>query len=131
LKKVEVVSRFIKKSKDISAILELFWIFSELFFIGKVIDRVYGSLDHDWLSVHGGLVTLGHHDHSMAQDVVVIARRERERGRQSSHQWCHATWRWLLRWPHDGAQQRQSVVLRWGDGSRREEERLEPGGCGG
>jgi hypothetical protein len=82
LKKVEVVSRFIKKSKDISAILELFWNFSELFFIGKVIDQVYGSLDHDWLSVHGGLVTLGHHDHSRAQDVVVIARRERERERE-------------------------------------------------
>jgi hypothetical protein len=30
-------------------------VFLELFFIGKVMDRVYGSRDHGWFSVHGGL----------------------------------------------------------------------------
>jgi hypothetical protein len=52
---------------------------------------------------------------------------ERERGvRRGSHQWHHMEAK-LWRWPHDGAQQRQPVVPHWGDGSGREEERLEPG----
>jgi hypothetical protein len=58
----------------------------------------------------------------------VIAQRERERergGHRGSHQWCHLEAE-LQRWPHDGAQQRQPVVLQCGDGFRREEERLEP-----
>jgi hypothetical protein len=46
-------------------------------------------------------------------------------GHQGSHQWCHLETE-LQRWPHDGAQQRQPVVLQCGDGFRREEERLEP-----
>jgi hypothetical protein len=41
-------------------------------------NRVYGSQDHGWLSVHGGLMTMGRRDSSRAQEVVVIAQRERE-----------------------------------------------------
>jgi hypothetical protein len=33
----------------------------------------------------------------------------------------------LRRWPHNNAQQRRLVVLRWGDGSGHEEERLKLG----
>jgi hypothetical protein len=70
---------------------------------------------------------MGQCDHSMAWEVIMIAQRERERGgHQGCHQWHHLETE-LRRWPHDGAQKRQPVVLRWGDGSRREEERLEPG----
>jgi hypothetical protein len=43
-------------------------------------DRVYGPQDHSWLSVHGGLMTMGQCGRSGAREVVVIARRERERG---------------------------------------------------
>jgi hypothetical protein len=42
-------------------------------------DWVYESWDHDWLSVHGGLVTMERHGRSGAREVVVIARRKRER----------------------------------------------------
>jgi hypothetical protein len=42
-------------------------------------DRVYASRDHDWLSVHGGLATMGRRGRSGAREVVVIARRKRER----------------------------------------------------
>jgi hypothetical protein len=57
----------------------------------------------------------------------MIARKERERGgRRGSHQWRHLETE-LRRWPHDDAQQRRPVVLRWGDDSRCEDERLEPG----
>jgi hypothetical protein len=42
-------------------------------------DPVYGSRDHDWLSVHGGLATMGRGGRSRAREVVVIARREIER----------------------------------------------------
>jgi hypothetical protein len=45
-------------------------------------NRVYGSRDHDWLLVHGGLATMGRRGCSRAQEVVVIARRERERERE-------------------------------------------------
>jgi hypothetical protein len=87
-------------------------------------NRVYGSRDHDWLLVHGGLATMGRRGCSRAQEVVVIARRERERGgRRGSHQWLHLAAE-LWRWSHDDAQKRRPVVLRWGDGFRREEERL-------
>jgi acetyl-CoA acetyltransferase len=51
-----------------------------LFFIGNVMDWVYGLWDCDWLSVNGGLTTMGHCGRSGAREVVVIARRERERG---------------------------------------------------
>jgi hypothetical protein len=60
-----------------------------LFFIGKVMGRIYGSQDHEWLSVHGGLVIIGRGDYSGAKKVIMIAQRERERergGRQGSHQ---------------------------------------------
>jgi hypothetical protein len=90
-------------------------------------DRVYGSRDHGWLSVHGGLMTMERCGRSRAREVVVIAQREREGGgRQGSHQWRHLEAE-LQRRPHDCAQQRRLVVLQWGDSSRREEGRLEPG----
>jgi hypothetical protein len=93
------------------------------FFRGKVIDRVYGSQDHDWLSVYGGLATMRQRSCSGAREVIVIARRERT-GRPGSHQWRHLEAE-LRRWPHDDAQQRRVVVLQWGDGSGREKKRLE------
>jgi hypothetical protein len=49
------------------------------FYIGKVKDRVYGLRDHGWLSVHGGLMTMGRHGRSGVQEIIMIARRERER----------------------------------------------------
>jgi hypothetical protein len=72
---------------------------------------------------HGALATMERCDRSRAREFVVIAQRERERG---SHQWHHLEAE-LQRWPHDGAQHRRPVVTQWGDGSGREEERLEPG----
>jgi hypothetical protein len=55
----------------------------------------------------------------------------RERGsRRGFYQWRHLEVK-LRRWSHDGTQQRRLVVLRWRDDSGCEEERLEPGGCGG
>jgi hypothetical protein len=56
--KVGVVSGFIKKIEGFSHDFGIFWDFSKLIFIGKVMDRVYGSRDHSWLSVHGGLTTM-------------------------------------------------------------------------
>jgi hypothetical protein len=47
-------------------------------------NRVYGSQDHVWLSVYGGLVTMGLHGRSEAREVIVIAQRERERESRSS-----------------------------------------------
>jgi hypothetical protein len=38
-------------------------------------DRACGS--RGWLSVHGGLTTMGQRSHSGAREVVMIARRER------------------------------------------------------
>jgi hypothetical protein len=47
-------------------ILAFFGISRNWFLIGKVIDQVYGSRDHDWLSVHGTMRVLwgseGHRD---------------------------------------------------------------------
>jgi hypothetical protein len=74
-------------------------------------DRVYGSRDHGRLSVHDGLI-------------------EREEVVGVFYQWRHLEVK-LRRWSHDGTQQRRLVVLRWRDDSGCEEERLEPGGCGG
>jgi hypothetical protein len=42
-------------------------------------DWVYGSRDHDLVSVHGGLTTMVQRGHSGVQEVIVIAQRERER----------------------------------------------------
>jgi hypothetical protein len=42
-------------------------------------DRVYGSRDHNWLSVHNGLGTMERCGRSEAWEVIVIAQRERER----------------------------------------------------
>jgi hypothetical protein len=41
--------------------------------------KSHGSRDHSWLSVHGGLMTMGRRGRSGAWEVIVIARRERER----------------------------------------------------
>jgi hypothetical protein len=49
-----------------------------LLFIGKVIDRVYGSWDNGKLLVHGGLTTMGQRGRFGARKVIEIARRERE-----------------------------------------------------
>jgi hypothetical protein len=69
---------------------------------------------------------MGQRRYSRAQEVIVIAQRERERGGHvGSHQWCDLEVE-LCRWPHDGAQQRWQVVIQWGDSSGREE-RLELG----
>jgi hypothetical protein len=38
-----------------------------------------GYVDHGRLSVHGGFTTMGRRGRSRAQEVIVIARRERER----------------------------------------------------
>jgi hypothetical protein len=48
-------------------------------------DRVYRSQDHNWLSVHGRC------NHSRVREVVMIARREKERGGQVLTN--YATWR--------------------------------------
>jgi hypothetical protein len=82
LKKVGTVSGFIKKIQRLSYDFDIFWNFLELFFIGKVMDRVYGSRDHGWLSVHCGLTAMGRRDRSGAREVIVIAQRERERRRR-------------------------------------------------
>jgi hypothetical protein len=74
-----VVSRFIKKSKGFLVILVFSEISRNCFCIGKIMGRVYGSRDHGWLSVHGGLTTMGRPGRSGAWEVIVIARRERER----------------------------------------------------
>jgi hypothetical protein len=42
-------------------------------------DQIYGSRYHGWLSIHGGLVTMGQHDRFGAWEAVVIARREKEK----------------------------------------------------
>jgi hypothetical protein len=83
-------------------------------------DWVYGLWDCDWLSVNGGLTTMGQGGRSGAREVVVIARRERE-GRLSRFSPMVPLRGELRRWPHDGAQQRRLVVLRWGDDFNHEE----------
>jgi hypothetical protein len=42
-------------------------------------DWVFGSRDHGWLPVHDGLGTMERRGRSRAREVVVKARRERER----------------------------------------------------
>jgi hypothetical protein len=61
---------------------EIFW---NCFYIEKFMDRVYGSRDYGCLSVHGGLVTMWRRGCSGAQEMIVIAQRERG-GRRGSHQ---------------------------------------------
>jgi hypothetical protein len=79
LKKVGVVSGFIKKSKSFLVILAFSGISQNCFFIEKVMHQVYGSRDHGCLSVHGGPATMGQRDRSGAREVIVVAQRERER----------------------------------------------------
>jgi hypothetical protein len=67
--------------------------FLGIVFIGKVMDLVYGSRDHVWLSVHGGLMAMGQHDRFKAREVVVIALREREREEVIGVLINDATWR--------------------------------------
>jgi hypothetical protein len=81
---VEVVSGFIKKIQGLSAMLVFSQISQNCFCIKKVMDQDYGSRDHDWLSVHGGLATMEQRGHSGAQEVVVITQREREREREEA-----------------------------------------------
>jgi hypothetical protein len=87
--KVGVVSGLIQKIEGFSHDFGIFWDFSKLIFIGKVMDRVYGSQYHSWLSVHGGLTTMGAGRPLRGSG----ARRdssEREREvHQGSHQWRH------------------------------------------
>jgi hypothetical protein len=56
-------------------------------------DQVYGSRDNGWLSIHGGLATMGQRGRSGAWEVVVIAQRERERGEVVRVVTNDATWR--------------------------------------
>jgi hypothetical protein len=63
-------------------------------------DQVYGSRDHGWLLVHDGLTTVGQCRHSRAREVIRVLT--------------------------NGTTYRRSMVLGWGNGSGREEERLEP-----
>jgi hypothetical protein len=59
-------------------------------------DRVYGSHDHDWLSVHGGLAIKERCGCSGAHKVIMMARRERERERERGGRGVltnGATWR--------------------------------------
>jgi hypothetical protein len=58
----------------------------------------------------------------------MIARKEREREEIADVLTNDDTWR--RRWPHNSAQLMPSMVLQWGDCSEREDESLEPGGCG-
>jgi hypothetical protein len=51
--------------------------FLRIIFIGKIMNRVYGSRDHGWLLVHGGLVTMRRRDRSRAREVVKVSKRER------------------------------------------------------
>jgi hypothetical protein len=68
-----VFLELLKKSKGFPTILIFSGISWNCFCIGKVMDRVYGSRDHDWLSVHGGLTTMGRRGSSRAQEVAMIA----------------------------------------------------------
>jgi hypothetical protein len=61
-----------------------FLVFLRIVFIEKVIDRIYGSRDHGWLSIYGGLTTIWQCGRSKAQEVIVTAQREREREMRSS-----------------------------------------------
>jgi hypothetical protein len=77
MKNIGAISGFIKKIQELSCNFAIFWDFSELFFIGKIMNRVYGSRDHGWLLVHGGLVTMRRRDRSRAREVVKVSKRER------------------------------------------------------
>jgi hypothetical protein len=59
-------------------ILAFFGISQNYFCVGKIMDRGYGLRDHGWLSVHGGLVTMGRRGCSGAREVFVIAQKKRE-----------------------------------------------------
>jgi hypothetical protein len=56
LKKIRIISGLIKKIQVLFYDFNIFWDFSKLFFIEKVMNRVYGLRDHDRLLVHDGLV---------------------------------------------------------------------------
>jgi hypothetical protein len=42
------------------------------------VDPIYKSQGHGWLSVHGGLTTMGQRSRSGAREVIVVAQRKRE-----------------------------------------------------
>jgi hypothetical protein len=54
-------------------------------------DQVYGTRDHGWLSVHGGLATMERCGCSGAWKVIMIAQREGEDVRVLTNV---TTWRW-------------------------------------
>jgi hypothetical protein len=66
-------------------------------------DCVYGSRDHGWVSVHGGLATMERCGRSRAQEVIMIARREREREEVVGVLTNGVTWRWSCRDGHTTA----------------------------
>jgi hypothetical protein len=95
-------------------------------------DRVYGSRDHGWLSVHGGLVTMGQHGRSEAREVIVIAQREREREEVIRVLINDATWRRSCGDYHTTALNRGGRWCSDGEmvpGARRRD--WSRGGCGG
>jgi hypothetical protein len=50
-------------------------------------DWIYGSHDHNWLLLHGGLTTMVWRGHSRAREVIMLAQGERGGGDpQGSHQ---------------------------------------------
>jgi hypothetical protein len=114
----------LKKSRGFPTMLVFSKISQNYFCIVKIMDQIYGSRDNDWLLVYGGLAAIGQCGHFKTREVIEIARREEEGGGGvcwGSHEWRRLEAK-LRRWPHDGTQQRWSVVLRWRDGSRREED---------
>jgi hypothetical protein len=95
-------------------------------------DRVYGSRDHDCLSVRGGLATMGQGGCSRAQKVVVIAEREREREEVVRVLTNDATWRGSYGDGHTKALNRGNRWCSDGEmvpGARRRD--WSRGGCGG
>jgi hypothetical protein len=73
-----LLSDLLKKTKGFPTILAFSRISHNCFCTGKVMDQVYGSPDHDWLSVDGGFAAMGRRGRFGAWEVVVIAQRERE-----------------------------------------------------
>jgi hypothetical protein len=71
-------ARFIKKSKGFPEILAFSGISWNCLCVWKIMDRVYRSRDHGWISMHGGLVIMERCGRSGSREVVVIAWRERE-----------------------------------------------------
>jgi hypothetical protein len=78
-KRYELFLDLLNKIQELSYDFCIFWYFSEMFLDRKSHGSVYGSQDHDCLSIHGGLTTMERCGRSGAREVIVIAQRERER----------------------------------------------------